>query len=553
MQHQPKRPQTSLVFEPIPVLSSLPMITLENISKRVGNRTLFENVTFTFNDGCRYGLTGPNGSGKSTLLKIVMGVEPATTGIVSLPRKVGFLKQKLEDFRDMLVIDTVIMGNSRLWNTLQERDKLYEVEMTDEVGIRLGELEEVIAEEDGYSAESEAEALLIGMGIPAELHRKKMHEIPTDRQFRALLCQALFGNPQALLLDEPTNHLDLESISWLENFLHNYKGALVVVSHDRHFLNSVCTDIADLDYETIITYPGNYDAMLVTKMAVRSRAEEENKAKDKKISQLKEFVAKFGAGTRASQVQSRVREIDRLQPLELKKSNIQRPYIRFSTPEKQAGQVPIKAEGLFKGYGEKPVIRNFSCEIHRGEKIAVIGNNGRGKTTLLKLLAGITAPEKGKLVLGHGIEVGYFPQNHGDILHKHIEQSAFDWLKDQKKGAFDQDVRGVLGRMLFGGDDAFKPLPHLSGGETARLILGSLLLRAPNLLILDEPNNHLDLEAVSALAWGLDNFKETVIVATHDRELINGFAKKIIAFEEDKIHIFEGTLDEYLQKKAEKA
>jgi ATPase subunit of ABC transporter with duplicated ATPase domains len=525
------------------------MITLEKISKRVGSRTLFEDVTFTFNDGCRYGLTGPNGSGKSTLLKIVMGVEPPTTGIVTLPRKVGFLKQRIEDFRDFTVIDTVIMGNSRLWDAMQERDKLYEEEMTDAIGIRLGEIEEVVAEEDGYSAESEAEVLLVGMGIPEEMHRKKMHEIPNDRQFRVLLCQALFGNPQALLLDEPTNHLDLESISWLEEFLHDYKGTLVVVSHDRHFLNSVCTDIADIDYETIITYPGNYDAMLVTKTSVRSRAEDENKAKEKKISQLKEFVAKFGAGTRASQVQSRVREIQRLQPLELKKSNIQRPYVRFALPEKQSGQVVLKAEAVSKDYGDSPVIKKFSCEIHRGDKIAVIGNNGRGKTTLLKLLAGVLPPDSGKVSLGHAIEVGYFPQNHGEILQKHTDQSAFDWLKERKGAVYDQDVRGVLGKMLFGGDDAFKPLRNLSGGEAARLIIGSLILTSPNFLVLDEPNNHLDLEAVSALAWGLEDFKGTSIVATHDRELINGFATKIIAFEEDGIHVFQGPLEEYLEKK----
>jgi ATPase subunit of ABC transporter with duplicated ATPase domains len=522
------------------------MITLENISKRIGGRTLFENVTFTFNTGCRYGLTGPNGAGKSTLLKIVMGVEPQTTGTVSLPKKVGFLKQRIEDFRDMLVIDTVIMGNERLWKTLQERDRLYEVEMTDAVGIRLGELEEIIAEEDGYSAESEAEVLLIGMGIPEAMHRKKMHEIPTDRQFRVLLCQALFGNPEALLLDEPTNHLDLESISWLEQFLHDYKGTLVVVSHDRHFLNAVCTDIADLDYETIITYPGNYDAMLVTKTAVRARAEDENKAKEKKISQLKEFVAKFGAGTRASQVQSRVREIDRLQPMDLKKSNIQRPFIRFPA-EKQSGQVVFKLDQVSKSYGDHPVISKFSCEIHRGDKIAVIGNNGKGKTTLLKVLAGILTPDSGKITPGHALEIGYFPQNHGEVLNKHTDESAFDWLKQRKSGAFDQDVRGILGRMLFAGDDAFKPLHNLSGGEAARLIIGSLLLTGPNVLLLDEPNNHLDLEAVSALAQGIENFKGTTIVATHDRELINGFATKIIAFEGNKIRFFQGPLEEYLK------
>ena len=400
------------------------MITLSKISKRVGSRVLFEDVTFTFNDGCRYGLTGPNGSGKSTLLKIVMGVEQPTSGSVSLPPKVGFMKQQIEEFQHCTALDTVIMGNRRLWDALIERDRLYEGEMTDEVGIRLGELEEIIAEEDGYSAESEAETFLSGMGINGEQARKKMAELPTDRQFRALLCQALFGHPQALLLDEPTNHLDLESISWLEEFLHSYSGTLVVVSHDRHFLNSVCTHIADIDYETIITYPGNYDAMLVTKMSVRARAEEENKAKEKKISQLKEFVAKFGAGTRASQVQSRVREIDRLQPIELKKSNIQRPYIRFAVPEKPSGQIVFKLNQVSKSYGNTQVLKKFSCEIHKGDKIAIIGNNGRGKTTLIKLLTGLLKPDSGSIAVGHQVEIGYCPQNHAEAVDKHVDRKS---------------------------------------------------------------------------------------------------------------------------------
>lgn len=263
------------------------MITLREISKKIGSRVLFENITATFNAGNRYGLTGPNGSGKSTLLKIIMGVEDATSGNVSLPPSIGFLKQNIEPFRDFTVIDTVIMGNTRLWETLQERDRLYEEEMTDQVGIRLGELEEIIAEENGYSAESDAEVLLIGMGIPQEFHREKMHAIPTDSQFRVLLCQALFGEPEALLLDEPTNHLDMESIGWLEKFLHQYTGTLIVVSHDRHFLNAVTTHIADIDYDTLIIYPGNYDEMLVAKMAVRTRTEDENKSKEKKSRSLK--------------------------------------------------------------------------------------------------------------------------------------------------------------------------------------------------------------------------------------------------------------------------
>jgi ATPase subunit of ABC transporter with duplicated ATPase domains len=524
------------------------MLTLTDLTKRIGGRTLFENITVSFNEGCRYGLTGPNGSGKSTLLRIMMGMEPSTSGSVSLPQKVGFLKQNIEEFREATLLDTVIMGNARLWNALQEREQLYLAEITDAVGMRLGELEEIIAEEDGYSAESEAAMLLSGMGLRTDLHQKNMKEIPTDRQFRVLLCQALFGHPQALLLDEPTNHLDLESIAWLEGFLHDYSGILIVVSHDRHFLNSVTTHIADIDYDTLIIYPGNYDAMLVAKTAVRSHAEEENKAKEKKVAQLREFVARFGAGTRASQVQSRIREIQRLQPQELKKSNIQRPYIRFSTPKKQSGQVVCKLDDISKSYGTHRVIRGCSLEIHRGDKIAVIGNNGRGKTTLLKMIAGILSPDKGILTMGHQVEIGYIPQNHEELVHRSSEQTLFEWLKE-KREAYDQEVRGVLGKMLFSGDDAFKQIRALSGGETARLILGSLLLTSPNFLVFDEPNNHLDLEAVSALAVGLDEFQGTAIVAAHDRELINGFAKKIIAFEEEGIQVFHGSLEEYLVRR----
>jgi ATPase subunit of ABC transporter with duplicated ATPase domains len=522
------------------------MITLNNISKKVGSRTLFDDVSATFSPGNRYGLTGPNGAGKSTLLKIMMGVEEATGGTLTLPRKVGFLRQNIADFQARGVLETVIMGNRRLFEALEERDRLYGEEMTNAIGVRLGELEEVIAEENGYMAETEAEKLLLGMGIPSPLHSKKMGEIPTDMQFRTLLCQALFGDPEALLLDEPTNHLDLSSISWLEGFLHDYTGTLIVVSHDRHFLNAVTTHIADIDYDTLIIYPGNYDSMVVTKTAARERTEGENKSKEKKISQLQEFVSRFGAGTRASQVQSRMREIERLQPLELKKSNIVRPYIRFYPPEKPSGQIVVKASHLAKGYGGKPVFENLSLEILRGDKIGVIGNNGRGKTTLLKLLAGLLPQDKGTVELGHQVQVGYFPQNHGEVVDKKSGLTVFDWLKARKEGVYDQDIRSVLGKLLFGGDDAFKPVAHLSGGETARLIIAGLMLCNVNFLLLDEPNNHLDLEAVSALSWALQEFNGTVIVVSHDRGLLDAVAKKIIAFEDKGVVQFAGPLEQYL-------
>lgn len=525
------------------------MITLSSISKKLGTRVLFDDVTMTFNEGLRYALTGPNGAGKSTLLKIIMGLEPPSSGHVSLPEKVGYLKQNIEEFQHFTATNTVIMGNHKLWSALSERDKLYEGEMTNEVGMRLAEIEEIIADENGYTADSDAHSLLKGMGIPEEAYEQPMKTLPTDWQFRILLCQALFGDPQALILDEPTNHLDLTSITWLQEFLCNFKGTLIVVSHDKYFLNAITTHIADIDYDTIITYPGNYDQMLVAKTSLREKAELENRAKEKKVAQLKEFVAKFGAGTRASQVQSRVKEIQKLQPQELKKSNIQRPYIRFYPPESPSGQVVFKVQHLNKCFDGKTVIGNGSFEILRGDKIAVIGNNGRGKSTLLKLLAEIYTPDQGTITKGHQVQLGYFPQNHEEIVDKSEEITLFDWLKKDQGQMYDQDIRGVLGKLLFGGDDAFKPISALSGGETARLLLARLMLSNPNTLILDEPNNHLDLESVSALAWGLTEFKATAIVATHDRNLISNFATKILALEKDGLHFFEGPLEEYLARK----
>ncbi len=526
------------------------MITLDGITKTVGARTLFEEVSTTFSPGNRYGLTGPNGSGKSTLLKIIQGLEAPTKGTITRPKRIGFLKQNITEFSDHTTIDTVIMGNDRLWKAMKRRDALYEHEMTDEVGYELGEMETIIAEEDGYSAESNAEVLLLGAGVPAEYHQRLMKEIPQDMQFRTLLCQSLFGDPQALLLDEPTNHLDLGSIGWLENFLQHYRGTLIVVSHDRHFLNAVTTHIADIDYDTIITYPGNYDEMVVTKTSVRERSEKDAKSKEKKIAQLKEFVAKFRSGTRASQVQSRIKEIDRLQPQELKTSNIQRPYIRFIPTEKQPGKVVLKVNEIAHSYGTHNVISHFSLELLRGDKIGIIGNNGRGKTTLLKMLAGVLPTNHGSIELGHQAVISYFPQNHEDAVDKKSSHSLFDWLKSKRPGVYDQEVRGALGKMLFAGDDAFKHISALSGGETARLIIASMILADHNIVIMDEPNNHLDLEAVSALGWALEEYKGTAIVASHDRDLIDRFAKKIIAFEEDGIVFFDGTLEEYMARRA---
>lgn len=520
-------------------------IVLDKIGKSLGTRILFDDVSVVFNPGNCYGLTGPNGAGKSTLLKIIMGMIEPTRGSISLPKKVGILRQNIDSFHDTTVLDCVIMGNTRLWEALQRRDNLYLQEFTDAIGMELGEIEEIIGEENGYRADSEAEELLTGIGIPNEMFDKKMAMIPIDLQFRVLLCQALFGHPEALLLDEPTNLLDLYSINWLGNFLKDYEGTVIVVSHDRHFLNTITTHIADIDYDTIIIYPGNYDDMVEMKTASREQEKADIKSKEKKISQLKEFVAKFGAGSRASQVQSRLREIKKLQPQELKKSNIQRPYIRFPLSDKSSGKVVLSLEAITKDYGDHQVIHPFSLEIYQGDKLGIIGNNGLGKTTLMKLLAGVEAPSSGSIKLGHQAICSYFPQNHSDVLADCGQETLFEWLRNRKTGINDQEIRSVLGKMLFGGDDAFKQIQALSGGETARLLMAGMMLENHNVLILDEANNHLDLESVSALSWAINDYKGTAIFVSHDRGLIQDCATKLLIFDKDKITFFDGTMVDY--------
>src|SRR6201997_3629850 len=362
------------------------MISVSNVSMRYGAKVLFDDVSTAFTDGKRYGLTGPNGAGKSTFMKILTGEMEPQKGTVIRPRKLGVLSQDQFAFDAYRVIDTVIMGNKRLWAALEERDRIYErSEMSDEDGMRLGELEGIVGEEDGYTAESDAAILLQGLDIPDEAHERKMGELQGGQKVRVLLAQALFGHPQALLLDEPTNNLDLDSIHWLQGFLNSYDGVLITISHDRHFLNSICTHIADIDYETIITYTGTYDDMVVAKTQIRSQIEGQNAQREKKIAQLNEFIARFSAGTRSSQVQSRRKEVERLQVTELARSNIQRPYLKFEQ-KRPSGKHILEIEGLSKSYGDAKVVSGFTAAVHRGEKIALMGRNGAGKTTLLNAI-----------------------------------------------------------------------------------------------------------------------------------------------------------------------
>ena len=537
------------------------MLSVSNVSMRYGAKILFEEVSTAFTPGRRYGLTGPNGAGKSTFMKLLSGELEPQKGAVVRPRKLGVLSQDQFAFDAYTAIETVIMGNKRLWAALQERDAIYaKHEMTDADGMKLGELEGVVGEEDGYSADSDAAVLLQGLDIPDELHTRKMSELQGGQKVRVLLAQALFGHPQALLLDEPTNHLDLDSIHWLQGFLNVYDGVLVTISHDRHFLNSICTHIADIDYETIITYTGTYDDMVVAKTQVRSQIEGQNAQREKKIAQLNEFIARFAAGTRSSQVQSRRKEVERLQVTELAKSNIQRPFIKFEQ-KRPSGKHILEIEHLGKAYTDNRVIRDFTASITRGEKIALMGRNGAGKTTLLNALlanspttplaelrktSGYGGPfvDSGKVIWGHEAAIGYFAQDHRSLIEEGT--TAIEWLHQWDPAAVTEELRGILGQMLFQREEATKSTSVLSGGEAARLLFCKLMLQKPNVLVLDEPTNHLDLESINALNIALQRFQGTVFLVTHDHDLIDEVATRIWHFETDhKITDFKGTYEEY--------
>jgi ATPase subunit of ABC transporter with duplicated ATPase domains len=535
------------------------MLAVNNISMRFGARILFEDVTCTFLAGRRYAISGPNGAGKSTLMKILTGEIEPSKGSITRPKKLGVLRQDQFAFDEFRVIDTVIMGNAPLWKALQERDALYAKphhSLTDQDGMRLGELEGIVGEEGGYTAEADAAVLLDGLGVEDALHQRKMGELQGGQKVRVLLAQALFGTPPALLLDEPTNNLDLDSVHWLKDYLRNYEGVLIVISHDRHFLNSICTHTADIDYQTVIMYPGGYDDMVVAKTQIRSRIESENAQREKKIAQLNEFIARFSAGTRSAQATSRKKEVERLQTSELAKSNIQRPYIRFGM-KRPSGRLPLEAKRLAKSYGDLKVIQGFSASVTRGEKIALTGRNGSGKTTLLRSLLRnaneyMGAAEKhfsidgGNVVWGHEVTVGYFPQDFSDSIEKSHGMTAIQWLWQFDPQVSQEELRGLLGQMLFSGEDALKPTRALSGGETARLIFCRLMLQKPNFLVLDEPTNNLDLEAINALNIALQRYEGTVLLVTHDEDVLDEVATRIWHFKAGHIEDFKGPYADYL-------
>jgi ATPase subunit of ABC transporter with duplicated ATPase domains len=457
-------------------------------------------------------------------------------------------------------MDTVIMGNAPLWAALQEREKLYAQDpntLTDEDGMRLGELEGIVGDEGGYTADVDAAILLAGLDIPEILHDRKMNELQGGQKVRVLLAQALFGNPDVLLLDEPTNNLDLDSVHWLQDHFRAYNGCLIVISHDRHFLNEICTHIADIDYQTVITYTGNYDDMVLAKTQVRARIEAGNAQREKKIAQLQDFIARFAAGTRSSQVQSRKKEVERLQTAELARSNIQRPFIRFDVA-RPSGRHPLEIDGLTKSYdgvtGPLRVFHDFTASVSRGEKIAVIGRNGAGKTTLLKSLIRnatgfIDAADRafsidsGKVTWGHEVSVGYFAQDHRESIPGGV--TIIEWLHSFDPSASQEELRGLLGQVLFSGDDALKRTETLSGGEAARIIFCRLMLQKPNFLILDEPTNHLDLESINALNIALQRYPGTLVLVTHDHDVIDEVATRIWNFSCGRVEDFKGAYAQF--------
>jgi len=535
------------------------VISVNDLSMRFGARILFEDVNVTFLAGRRYAVTGPNGSGKSTFMKILAGEMEPEKGTVTRPKKIGLLRQDQFAFDSYRVLDAVIMGNAPLWDALQEREKFYANpgDWTDEDGMRVGELEGIVGEQGGYTAETDAATLLEGLDIREALHERKMSELQSGQKMRVLLAQALFANATVLLLDEPTNNLDLESVHWLQKYLLAYPGCLIVISHDRHFLNEICTHTADIDYESIITYTGGYDDMVMAKTQIRSRIEAGNAQREKKIAQLNEFIARFSAGTRSAQTTSRKKEVERLQTSDLAKSNIQRPYIRFENL-RPSGRHPLEIKGLSKSYGDLRVIQNFTASIARGEKIGLLGRNGAGKTTMLRsLLRNATGYvddsdrefpiDGGTVTWGHEVTVGYFSQDHKESIRPGM--AIIEWLHEFNPQASQQELRGLLGQMLFSGDDATKRTENLSGGESARLIFCRLMLQSPNFLMLDEPTNHLDLESINALNIALQKYSGTLLLVTHDHDLVDEVATRIWSFEKGAVEDFKGPYADFLTVK----
>lgn len=526
------------------------MIKVKGVSLSFGSRILFENVNLSLDSGNRYGLIGANGAGKSTFMKILTGEVEASSGAFSVAAdaRVGVLRQDHFHYDDFTVLQTVLMGHEELWQVMSERERMYsQAELTEEEGMMVGELENRFADLDGYSAEYFAAELLEGLGISVDQHGDMMSSMISGLKLRVLLAQVLFARPDILLLDEPTNHLDLDTTRWLEEFLLEHQGTMVIISHDRHFLNSVCTHMLDVDYKQITAFPGNYDYFVAASTLSREQLQSDNARNLEKIAELKEFVARFSANkSKARQATSRAKQIDKIELHEIRPSSRVSPYIKFAMKQ-PLGKQALTVRGVSKSYGELSVLQGVNLDIAGGERVAVIGPNGVGKTTLLQIVTEALQPDEGTVAWGQSAQFTYFPQDHSEVLQHGT--TVYEWLKSFDDEADQQTIRSILGRMLFPKDDAQKATDVLSGGETARLLLSRMLLMQGNVLILDEPTNHLDLESIDSLGKALAEFPGTVIFVSHFRQLVSDVATRIVELTPEGIRDFSGNYEEYLTKR----
>ncbi|NYT69770.1 ABC-F family ATPase [Pusillimonas noertemannii] len=526
------------------------MISTANLTIQFGPKPLFENVSVKFGDGNRYGLIGANGSGKSTFMKIIGGDLEPSAGNVSLEPgvRLGKLRQDQFAYEDVRVLDVVLMGHEEMWQAMTERDAIYaNPDASEEDYMRAADLEAKFAEYDGYTAEARAGELLLGLEIPTEQHQLPMREVAPGWKLRVLLAQALFSNPDVLLLDEPTNNLDINTIRWLEDVLNGYDSTMIIISHDRHFLNQVCTHMADLDYRELRVYPGNYDDYMLAAAQARERISAVNAKAKERVADLQDFVRRFAANkSKSRQATSRLKQIDRIkaETIEVKPSSRQNPYIRFEQ-NKVMHRLAVTVEKISKAY-DQPVIGSFSAMIEAGEKVAIIGANGVGKTTLLRMLGGKLQPDSGTVKWSDSADLGYMAQDVSDQFQS--DSNVFDWMDDYRQpGDDDQSIRAVLGRLLFSADDIVKPVKVLSGGEKNRMTFGRLMLGRHNVMLLDEPTNHLDMESIESLQYALEKYEGTLFFVSHDRQFVSGLATRVIEIlPTGEIIDYQGNYDDYL-------
>ena len=525
------------------------MLTVTGVTIRFGKRTLFEDVNIKFNKGCCYGIIGANGAGKSTFLKVLSGDIEPSKGDVSKEKteRISVLKQDHFAYEEHRVLDTVIMGNQELYSIMQEKDAIYaKPDFSEEDGMKAAKLEERFAELDGWNAEADAAVLLNDVGIETEKHEKLMKDLEPREKVKVLLAQALFGNPDILLLDEPTNDLDLKTINWLEDFLIDFENTVIVVSHDRYFLNKVCTHIADVDYGKIKVYPGNYDFWYESSQLALKQMKEANKKKEEKIKELQDFIARFSANaSKSKQATSRKKTLEKIELDEIKPSNRKYPYIDFK-PDREPGKEILKVEGLTKTINGEKVLDNVTFTVKPSDKIAFLADNENAKTVLFQILAGELEPDAGTVTWGTTITSNYFPKDNNYLFESDL--SITDWLRQYSKDPDETYVRSFLGRMLFSGEEALKKVNVLSGGEKVRCVLSKMMLSGANLLIFDEPTNHLDMESITALNEGMKRFNGIILFTSHDHQLTQTVANRIIDIKQDRLVDRETTYDEYLEE-----